>query len=150
MRSSSIPKDSLAGAVVSFGRLLKENGFTVSTPSVMDALRGVSRVGVENLHDFQTVLRATFTVRREESAMFDRLFTAFWMAGEILEESREDQAPRPGPESGDLDSSLGLTGSRWLRQAYPIPRSKMPGMQDLMRFIRPMRSFGSKTSKRSR
>ena len=109
MLSPSIPKDSLAGAVVSFGRLLKENGFTVSTPSVMDALRGVSRVGVENLHDFQTVLRATFTVRREESAMFDRLFTAFWMAGEILEESQEDRGRKPGPEDG-VDSSLGFDG----------------------------------------
>jgi uncharacterized protein len=110
MRSSSIPKDSLAGAVVSFGHLLKENGFTVSTPSVMDALRGVSHVGVENLHDFQTVLRATFTVRREESAMFDRLFNAFWMAGEIVEESRQDQAPGPGPENAEMDSSLGFDG----------------------------------------
>ena len=110
MSSSTIPKDSLAGAVVSFGRLLKENGFTVSTPSVMDALRGVSHVGVENPHDFKTVLRATFTVRREESAMFDRLFTAFWMAGEILEESQQDQVPRPDPESGEAGFLLGF---RW-------------------------------------
>ncbi|MGB6068059.1 MAG: VWA domain-containing protein [Desulfomonilaceae bacterium] len=110
MLSPSIPKDSLAGAVVSFGRLLKENGFAVSIPSAMDALKGVSCVGVENLHDFQTVLRATFTVRREEWAMFDRLFTAFWMAGKILEEPQEDRGGKPGPGSMELDSSLAFDG----------------------------------------
>jgi uncharacterized protein len=110
MSSSSIPKDSLATAVITFGRLLKENGFTVSTPSVMDALRGVSYVGVENIRDFKTVLSATFTVRREESAMFDRLFTAFWFAGSKAEESREDQAGSSGAGTLDLDSSLGFDG----------------------------------------
>ncbi len=110
MLCSSIPNDSLASAVISFGRLLKENGFTISTPSVMDALKGVSCVEVENIQDFQTVLRATFTVRREESAMFERLFAAFWLAGTGPEESREDQSAKPGPENAELDSSLGFDG----------------------------------------
>lgn len=110
MLGSSIPKDSLAGAIISFGRLLKENGFTVSTPSIIDALRGVSRVGVENLGDFQTILRATLTVRREESVMFERLFRAFWLAGEVTEESQEDQEPKPRPGTMDVDSSLAFDG----------------------------------------
>jgi uncharacterized protein len=144
MLTPSIPKNSLAGAVVTFGRLLKENGFTVSTPSVMDALRGVSYVGVEDIHDLKTVLRATFTVRREESAMFDRLFKAFWLAGEIFEAPPEDQTPKPGPGNVDLDSSLAFEGialaeeeiddSQELDTGSPRPRPyEMYSPQEILR-----------------
>ncbi|MBI5250901.1 MAG: VWA domain-containing protein [Desulfomonile tiedjei] len=77
--SGIFPENSLAGSIVLFGRVLKGNGFMVSIPAVMDALTGVSCVGLENRDDFKTVLKATFLTRQEESALFDRLFHEFWV-----------------------------------------------------------------------
>jgi len=95
-----IPDRSLASALISFGRLLKDNGFSVSVPAVMDALEGVSKIGVEDIEDFRTVLQATFLSRVEEYAAFDRMFREFWLSGD---KSDEEEAP------GD-ESSLGTGG----------------------------------------
>jgi uncharacterized protein with von Willebrand factor type A (vWA) domain len=75
----SIPHNTLAGAVISFGKLLKEHGFTVSIPKVMDALTSVSYVGVAHIEDFRTALHACFVTRAEEKFLFERLFVEFWV-----------------------------------------------------------------------
>jgi uncharacterized protein with von Willebrand factor type A (vWA) domain len=88
---------------------LKQAGFAVSIPSVMDALEGVSRVGPEDFQTFKTVLKATFMTRIEESAAFDRLFHEFWLgalAGEIEQEGF--RKPAPGDESLESDEELPL------------------------------------------
>ena len=99
-----IPDRSLAGAVTSFGRLLKDHGFAVSPPAVMEALAGVSCVGIEEFRDFKTVLKSTFLTRVEESAAFDRLFDEFWMdrasqEAETEVPGRSRQEPDAAPES---------------------------------------------------
>jgi uncharacterized protein len=96
----AIPEDSLAGAVLSFAKLLKEHGLAVSTPNVMDALTGVSYVGVQNLSDFRTVLQACFMTRVEEAPLFDRLFREFW-----IERFRDRKDQREEASSEDPDST---------------------------------------------
>jgi len=94
-----IPEQSLAAAVISFGRFLKEHGISVSTPAVMDALVGVSSVGVEDFQDFRTVLRTNFLTRVEELALFERLFSEFWAASDALAAelpARGAQSPMSG------------------------------------------------------
>ena len=98
-QQNSIPPDSLAGAVISFGRLLKEHGMTVSTPQVMDALTGVSYVGVTDIDDFKTVLHACFVTRVEEESLFDRLFREFW-----IEPFRDSAASPETSDADDLES----------------------------------------------
>lgn len=96
----SIPQDSLAGAVISFGKLLKEQGLTVSLPKVMDALAGVKYVGVASIEDFRTVLHACFVTRAEETFLFDRLFREFW-----IERFQDLSECDPGLTTEDLESS---------------------------------------------
>ncbi len=74
-----VPEGSLAGSIIQFSRVLKDKGFLISTPTVMDAMSGVRCVGLENRSDFKAVLKATFMTREEESALFDRLFQEFWV-----------------------------------------------------------------------
>lgn len=107
----TVSNGSLAAAIISFGRLLKENGIAVSLPSVMDALVAVRCVGVEDFEDFRTVLKTVFLSRVEESSTFERLFKEFWTdialrdlsvpaAGDV-----EQQTPPPGdalPAGNDL------------------------------------------------
>jgi uncharacterized protein len=98
----SIPTDSLAGAVIAFGKLLKVHGLAVSTPNVMDALAGVSCVGVASIEDFRTVLQACFRRRVEEAPLFDRLFREFWVE-RFREEAEEPETSRT--ENRDTSSS---------------------------------------------
>jgi uncharacterized protein len=108
--SQSVPPASLAGSVIEFGRLLKENGIAISVPSVMNALSGVSRVGVQNPSDFRTVLRAVFVARVEESPTFDRLFKTFWLEGDshIISDGLrcESSSERETTESDDAEGQL--------------------------------------------
>jgi len=95
----SAREDSLASTVISFGRLLKDNGFAVSTPSVMDALEGISCIGVENPHDFKTILKSTFMSSTEEAPAFERLFDEFWIKRLVRATAPEETSD--GPEHGD-------------------------------------------------
>jgi len=97
---------SLTEAVISFGRLLKDHGFAVSTPSVMDALAGISCIGVESILDFKEVLRAVFMTRVEESAAFDRLFREFWIDRFVEDVAGEEQISddQPGQEDTGPDA----------------------------------------------
>jgi len=102
----------LAGAVISFGTLLKEHGLAVSIPKVMDALAGVSHVGVANIDDFRTVLHACFVTRAEETFLFDRLFREFWIdrfrEGSELPEttSSDDEESSPSESSASTEDLL--------------------------------------------
>ncbi len=87
-----------AEAVVAFGRRLKESGFAVSPPTVMDALEGVRRVGMENPQVFKTVLKAIFMTRVEETPTFERLFAEFWL-------DRRDVEGETGPGQGEEGDS---------------------------------------------
>lgn len=104
--SPGVPERSLAGSLLAFGRLLKEYGFAVSPPAVMDALRAVSMIGVEDPRDFKDVLKATFLSRREELPIFDRLFDDFWLG----KKSEEVQESLCGAEEGSSGRDEGNSG----------------------------------------
>lgn len=74
-----IPEESFAGAVISFGRLLKDHGLAVSPASLMDALSAIAKVGVESVEDFKQALKSVFLTRVEETETFERLFFEFWL-----------------------------------------------------------------------
>lgn len=105
----AVTQDSLAGAVISFGRLLKEHGFSVSTPSMMDALSGIRSIGLENVRDFHTLLGATFMSGLEERTLFDRLFSEFWLERGTVEPEGRGQAveSEASPSSEDPADSGG-------------------------------------------
>lgn len=106
----AVPQDSIAGAVISFGRLLKEHGFSISTPSMMDALSGIRSIGLESVRDFHTLLSATFMTRSEERVLFDRLFEEFWLArNAVVPEGRSEAVESHGSLSSEDPDDLGGT-----------------------------------------
>lgn len=115
-----IQEHSLAGAVISFGRTLKENGFGVSTASILDALAGIRSVGIDNIQDFKTALKAVFVRRKEEHHIFDKLFQEFWLdrllAEEVAATSKQkdgssDDVSEPLPSEGtSIVADVGLPG----------------------------------------
>jgi len=132
--ASSMPRDSLAAAVISFGRLLKEHGLTISLPAVMDALAGLSETGVSNVNDFKTVLRCNFMTRVEDGPIFERLFAEFWVqaGGRSAQEQAEASArpsegpggPEPFSEADMILAAAGIVPSQeeaaWTARPYVI------------------------------
>jgi uncharacterized protein len=73
-----------------FGRLLRDHGFAVSTPSILDALAAVKCVGIEHLQDFKAAIKAVFMTRAEETSRFDQLFDEFWVHRFITKKEASD------------------------------------------------------------
>jgi uncharacterized protein len=160
--SHGVPERSLAGSLLAFGRLLKEYGFSVSPPAVMDCLRAVSMIGVEDPRDFKEVLMATFLSRREELPIFDRLFDEFWFGTKLEEEPEnlcgaEEGSPGPdevksGPSDEVVIAETGISQSpeqeTWIARPHvmyspaeilklqdfkDVPREEDPRMARLIR-----------------
>ena len=116
-----VQEHSLTWAVIAFGRMLKEHGFGVSTASIIDALSGIRSVGIENIHDFKTVLKAVFVRRQEEHHLFDRLFETFWLDQFLAEQRSKIPKKKDGPgddiaesfpsEGTSIVADVGLPGS---------------------------------------
>lgn len=130
-----MPRDSLAAAVILFGRLLKENGLGVSVPAVMDALRGIRTVGVEDPTDFKTALKAMFLTRQEEAGVFDRVFAEFWCGdasgdrlafGQAGQSAQQSHLPEQLPPMGDdlVPAEAGVSDSQeqqaWNARPYVV------------------------------
>ncbi len=108
---ASLPDDSTAGRIIGFGRLLKDHGFSVSIPCVIDACLGAAKVGLENPRDFKTVLQAAFMSRVEERPAFERLFREFWMSGAVPEsvppqDEGESETGASATDSGSGEDSM--------------------------------------------
>ncbi|MEW6352305.1 MAG: VWA domain-containing protein [Thermodesulfobacteriota bacterium] len=97
---------SLVDLVIAFAGLLRQHGFSASPPSVMDALSGLTLVGIRDPADVRTVLRASFMTRIEEQEAFERLFRQFWFPGET---GPGDQAVSAAQSPSDVPSHVGAT-----------------------------------------
>ncbi|OQX63124.1 MAG: hypothetical protein B5M55_07410 [Desulfococcus sp. 4484_242] len=85
----------LAGRVIEFAHFLKQRAFKVFQSSVLDALRGLAMISLEDKRDFFYVLRANLTATDLEWIQFKALFDQFWDQANLLEEPSGDKR---GPE----------------------------------------------------
>ena len=70
--------------IIDFIDGLKFRGVRVSVSETMDALRGVTEIGVADKSAFKSVLRATLVKDRKDIAAFDELFDLFFNPSSIL------------------------------------------------------------------
>ncbi len=68
--------------IVRFSYLLRDNGIAVPLPSILDTLAGLPLIDISSLQSFQCLLRINFISRKEDLALFDRLFYAYWLPKE--------------------------------------------------------------------
>jgi uncharacterized protein with von Willebrand factor type A (vWA) domain len=79
--------------VVTFGRVLREGGLEIGPGRIADALRGLDHVDLTLRDDVYWTLRSNFVTRREEIAVFDRAFDA-WFLRAGLQPFRPPRPPR--------------------------------------------------------
>jgi uncharacterized protein len=80
--------------LLEFVRLCRTNGIRVSTAEVLDLLRAVELVGIEDPEALRGALQATLVKRRADEETFDELFGLFFFRrGEFLEKAEREGAP---------------------------------------------------------
>jgi uncharacterized protein len=72
--------EALAERVVAFSRTLREHGVPTTTGRTIDAVRSLAHVRLHDADEMRLAMRANLTSSREEAALFDRLFAAWWAA----------------------------------------------------------------------
>ena len=68
--------------IVRFSYLLRDNGISVSLPSVLGAIQGLPLIDISRLDQFLCLLRINFINCKEDSAKFDSLFYSYWLPKE--------------------------------------------------------------------
>jgi uncharacterized protein with von Willebrand factor type A (vWA) domain len=68
--------------IVRFSYLLRDNGISVSLPSVLGAIQGLPLIDISRLDQFLCLLRINFINCKEDHAKFDSLFYSYWLPKE--------------------------------------------------------------------
>jgi uncharacterized protein with von Willebrand factor type A (vWA) domain len=121
--------DSLVRHVVTFGRVLREAGLEVGPGRLADALRGLDAADVTAQDDVYWTLRQTLVSHRDDLALFDRAFAAWFLREAIAPGSQttpaavvvqKDHAGEPrlgdGDEAEPGEQRLGASAVEMLRE----------------------------------
>src|SRR5262249_20096121 len=68
----------LATNVMHFGRLLRAAGMSIGPGHVLDGVRTLEAVGIEQRADVYWALHAAFVKKQEDHALFDEAFRTYW------------------------------------------------------------------------
>lgn len=118
--------------LVSFARLLRDNGVRVSPAEVADAARALSLVPLSDPAAVRGSLRATLVKRGRDAAAFDRIFALhFGAAGRLFEgvaESLEGALSFEGLTAAEREAVIrAVTGAG---PATPLARALLDGRSD--------------------
>jgi hypothetical protein len=94
----------LLANIMYFARALRAAGLPIGPGKVIDAVRAVETVGIENRSDFYWTLHAVFVNRRDQRELFDQAFHVFWRNPRILERMMSLLLPQLGvPETEERE-----------------------------------------------
>lgn len=100
----------LAYAIMHFARVLRAAGLRIGPERVVQAIRAIQAVGVEERQHFYWALHAVLVNEREQHLLFDRAFDIFWRS------TRRRQCADPGVDT-TTDETLALIARRgWSRE----------------------------------
>ena len=108
--------DAIVGHVVTFGRVLREAGLEIGPGRVSDALRSLDVVDLARRDDVYFALRQTLVSRRDELAVFDKAFDAWFLRTPVLAPVRE---PSPEPVLRVLEGPAGASAYANVPAALP-------------------------------
>ena len=74
----AVARETLLRGLVAFARELRRRGASVPPDATLTAAQALTVVGLDDRDRVRTALRAALVSRREDLALFDELFDAFW------------------------------------------------------------------------
>jgi len=95
----------LIANITRFSDLLRDNGAAVSLPAVLDAIKGLALIDILNPAEFKCLLQVNLICRREDLAVFNRLFDAFWYARNRTARNAA-AAEKETPQGGENSPSI--------------------------------------------
>jgi uncharacterized protein with von Willebrand factor type A (vWA) domain len=105
-RFSAVRERGTLPNLLAFARVLKIAGLKVSLSQVLDASHSLEFMDISRKADFRDVLRSNLICRKEEIAIFDRVFDSFWRDWQIRSDSTSpgsEPEDKPGePEHGGV------------------------------------------------
>ena len=110
--------------IMHFARVLRAAGLPIGPGRVIDAVRAVCAVGVNDRRDFYWTLHAVFVSRADQRMLFDQAFHVFWKNPRLLE--RMTALVLPELRQGDPESEGAL--SRRVSEAL-FPAARAPSEQ---------------------
>ncbi len=93
----------LATNIAHFGRVLRAAGLPVGPGRIIDALRAVETVGLDQRQDFYWALHAVFVNRQDQRELFDQAFHVFWRNPRLLEQLLSLVLPHVGVDQDGQD-----------------------------------------------
>lgn len=75
----------IANNIMHFARVLRAAGLPVGPGKVIEGIKAVETVGLDNREDFYWSLHAVFVNRRDQREIFDQAFHVFWRNPKLLE-----------------------------------------------------------------
>ncbi|MBI3709213.1 MAG: VWA domain-containing protein [Proteobacteria bacterium] len=94
------PGGTLAANLMHFARILRTAGLPIGPGRVLDGLRAVAAVGIQNRADFYWTLHAVFVSRRDQRDIFDQAFRLYWRDPALMERMKSILLP-PALGSGE-------------------------------------------------
>ena len=112
----------IATNIMHFGRVLRAAGLPVGPGKVIEAIKAVETVGLENRDDFYWTMHAVFVNRRDQREIFDQAFHVFWRNPKLLE--RMSQLVLPSfvdPEAQQQAEEMNRRLAEALQQQTEMP-----------------------------
>ncbi|MEM8665099.1 MAG: VWA domain-containing protein, partial [Pseudomonadota bacterium] len=105
----------LSENIAMFARVLRDAGLPVGPAHAVDAVRAVEAAGVSSRADVHAALQAVFVHKRDQMAVFDAAFDAFFRGRNLLDKMMEllspvadERAPEEKPRAGAARVSRAL------------------------------------------
>jgi uncharacterized protein with von Willebrand factor type A (vWA) domain len=111
--------------IMHFARVLRAAGLPIGPGRVIDAVRAVCEVGINDRRDFYWTLHAVFVSRADQRMIFDQAFHVFWKNPRLLE--RMMALVLPELRQQDLEPKSAL--SRRVSEALFSPDRARGGQQ---------------------
>jgi hypothetical protein len=130
----------LVANVVRFSRLLRENSISVSSSSLLDAIKALAFIETSWMDAFRDLLRSNLVCRKEDWEKFDGLFQRFFLQQDHLafpakagpaegqEGASEIEAGKPehGPSASGQEPPTAGEAAALLYSPHPLYRERDP------------------------
>ena len=123
----------LAENVVHFARALRRAGVPVGPDRVMDGLRALESVGVENREDFYWALASVFLSRHEQFELFDQAFQLVWHEHTLFDRVAPGLPVPPSPDSAADKTSNRIADALGLTKKVPMLAGLLTDEPDILR-----------------
>ena len=118
--------------VIGFCRVLRDNGLPVTPSESIDAVRSLALLDLVDRAEVHLALRAVLTTRRDDVALFDALFAAWWRSEDPSEADDGKSASRlarsiPNAKA-QAPTAAGLALLRWAKPGDAREEEQSPGL----------------------